>query len=55
MVCASEAKLLFDFKEMVAWPSPTSLPSKLIERKSNKFVNNYKNVSLLLRLVTAMI
>jgi len=24
-----------------------SLPSKLIERKRNKFVNNYKNVSLL--------
>jgi len=24
-----------------------SLPSKRIERKRNKFVNNYKNVSLL--------
>ena len=25
----------------------SSLPSKLIERKRDKFVNNYKNVSLL--------
>ena len=32
-----------------------SLPSKLIEGKRKKFVNNYKNVSLLERLVTAMI
>ena len=32
-----------------------SLPSKLIERKRIKFVNNYRNVSLLYRLVTAII
>ena len=28
-----------------------SLPSKLIERKRNKLVNNYNNVSLFYRLV----